>query len=114
MSKPIPIRFSDDDWAKLARCAQLADKPLSTYCRERLLSESDVDAKLAEILRHVTSRSEIDPMDIGAATDDVSYPILIEILLLLRQTTAPKNLRVAHGELERLGLSVMSTTFGGA
>ena len=91
----IPIRFSHEKWEYYTRLAELSDKPLGTYLRERLEREDNVALELS-LLRQSLAR-DLAPVDNEA--------ILLETLLLLRASSNPQKIAMVAKTMESLGLS---------
>ena len=108
----VSVRLSAEKHALYESFAAVEKKPLARYLRDRLERDDqylDEQRALRHLLEHVlrrlgepTGRGEGSPQGMPA----VDRSPLLEVLLLLRQTTSPDKLKFAQSELRRLGLPI--------
>lgn len=107
LGDPIQIRmtlekhlFYQDEAAKLG-------KPLATYLRERLDSSDETMSAISSLQRELASlRFLLEDKSKEPDSPTNIEPSIFEILLLLRQLCRPEQVKIAQGELNRLGHSV--------
>lgn len=117
----IQIRLNASAYSKYTTLAQAKNQTLSTYLRDKLESEIDlqaslnnVETKLSEIqhklINEVGNRHEQTTEEADKPTQEKSAPdsVLTEIVLLLRGIARPEHMNMVHGELRRQGLDVFS------
>ncbi|ULU27861.1 hypothetical protein [Dyella terrae] len=110
MAKIVPIRFSDEAYARYeAMAAQAFPEPLpvSTYLKKRLAA-GDNTAEAMMMLRQTVedlADREAAPASPDASPADTSN-VQLEILLLLRAVADPGRVRAVQSELQRIGVDV--------
>lgn len=108
LGHPIQLRLQLEKQFFYQEEAAKQGKPLASYLRERLDKEDETLQAIVS-LRHEVATLRLMTEDI--ATKNVSSklddgdPALFEILMLLRQLCRPEQLKIAQGELNRLGYS---------
>lgn len=107
LSDPIQIRLHTEQHLRYEASAARLGKPMATYLRECLETyENDhsVSSLKREFLalRHMLEDWTDKPT--SSAVESSGYPLLMEIVLLLRQLAKPEHVRIAQGELKRLGV----------
>jgi len=114
LGQPVKLRLSLEKHYQYEDEAARRAKPLSTYLRERLEAEDDLQQELASMRHQLAALAHhIDDAFSDAAVparSDDTKPLLLETLLLLRTLTPPHKLSMVHGELKRLRLSAWSST----
>lgn len=100
------LRVTSSQMHRLRAAAATECQPLADYVRGLLDQNLYIRDELASlrriILEQVGQSNQISPaVPIDGAIDSAA----IETLLLLRQLVRPENLRVAHADLTRLGLT---------
>jgi hypothetical protein len=108
MAKVLPIRFSDEEYARYEAMAAEAfphPLPVSTYLKRRLAA-GDTMADAIKVLGYAID--DLGRRDVGQGQADDSPAdtpkMLLEILLLLRAVANPQHVRSVQGELQRLGI----------
>ncbi|WP_199097661.1 hypothetical protein [Dyella sp. ASV21] len=110
MAKIVPIRFSDEAYARYeAMAAQAFPEPLpvSTYLKKRLAA-GDNTAEAMMMLRQTVedlADREAPPPSLDASQADTSK-MLLEVLLLLRAVADPGRVRAVQSELQRIGVDI--------
>ena len=107
LGDPIQIRlkidkqlFYQDEAARLGRA-------LSVYLRERLDASDETHEAIASLRCEVASlRVMLEDLVMPKSTPVNNDPTALEMLLLLRQICRPEHLKIAQGELNRLGLTL--------
>lgn len=119
--EPIKLRLAFDKHLNYEREAERLGKTLAGYIRERLEFVDTIHAEIEALrnevggevaaarrdiagVRHGIERRNANGEAIGAPSAENA--LLIELLLLLRATTAPDRMSMVHAELERLGFDV--------
>ena len=104
LDKLISLRVSEEEYKAHRRAAAVLGVSPSEYLRMRIASASDeyVADQIAQL--RLTLMDNLTPSGPGEGL----LPILLEILLLLRQACSPEQLRSAQTELQRLGHSPWS------
>lgn len=104
LSGRISIRVTEEEQRAYQRAAANLRISASEYLRLRLASASEeyVADQIAQL--RMTLLDSLEPTQFDAALG----PIVLEILLLLRQACSPGQLRSAQTELQRLGHSPWS------
>lgn len=104
MSRPllerlISIRMSDDEHQHYVIAATKLGISLSEYLRLRLASvnESDVANQIAQLRLTILDNPGDVPTDL--------WPAVAEVVLLLRHICKPGDVRAAHAELTRSGVT---------
>lgn len=108
MAKVLPIRFSDEEYARYETMAAEAfphPLPVSTYLKQRLAAGDTMADAITMLGRAIDDlgRRDTDRSQADAAPADAPK-MLLEILLLLRAVANPQHVRLVHGELQRLGV----------
>lgn len=110
MAKIVPIRFSDEVYARYeAMAAQALPEPLpvSTYLKKRLAAGDDTAEAMLMLRQSIDDLAE---REVQPGTPDASQAdtpkMLLEILLLLRAVANPQHVRGVHSELQRIGVGV--------
>lgn len=107
LSDPIQIRLHTGQHMRYESAAARLGKPLATYLRECLETHEE-DHSVASLkreflaLRHILE--DLTDKPTSSAVESKSQPLLLEIVLLLRQLAKPEHMRIAQGELKRLGV----------
>lgn len=107
LSDPIQIRLHIEQHLRYEAAAARIGKPLATYLRE-CLETYENDHSVASLkreflaLRHTLEDWADKPTSSGVEFN--SNPLLMEVVLLLRQLAKPEHVRIAQGELKRLGV----------
>ena len=107
LSNPIQIRLHLAQHLRYEAAAARLGKPLATYLRE-CLEAYENDHSVASLkreflaLRHMLEDWADKPTSV--AVESNSHPQLMEVVLLLRQLAKPEHVRIAQGELKRLGV----------
>lgn len=115
LGDPITLRLSVEQKALLEDEAARQGKRLSTYVRELLESENDLQGALAALRREIASLHHVieDLADTGPRSDQSgpgSNAVQIETLLLLRAIAGPERAKVVWGELRRIGYEPWSVS----
>lgn len=104
MSRPllerlISIRMSDDEHQHYVIAATKLGMSLSEYLRLRLASvnENDVADQIAQLRLTILDNPGEVPTDL--------WPAVAEVVLLLRHICKPGDVRAAHAELTRSGVT---------
>ena len=107
LSDPIQIRLNTEHHLRYEAAAARLGKPLATYLRECLETHEN-DHSVASLKRELLAMRHMleDWTDkpASASIESSSYPLLMEGVLLLRQLARPEHVRIAQGELKRLGV----------
>ena len=109
LSDPIQIRLHTEQHLRYEAAAARLGKPLATYLRE-CLETYENDHSVASlkreflVLRHMLEDWTDKP--ISHAVESNGNHLLMEVVLLLRQLAKPEHIRIAQGELKRLGVLV--------
>src|SRR5690606_1867346 len=108
LGDPITLRLSVEQKALLEDEAARQGKRLSTYVRELLESENDLQGALAALRREIASLHHVieDLADTGPRSDQSgrgSEGGTMEPRWLLRAIARPERAKVAWGELRRSG-----------
>ena len=107
LSNPIQIRLHTEQHLRYEAAAARLGKPLATYLRE-CLEACENDHSVASlkreflVLRHMLEDLADKPASV--AVESNGNPLIMEIVLLLRQLARPEHVRIAQGELKRLGV----------
>lgn len=103
LGDPIQLRlkidkqlFYQDEAARLGRA-------LSVYLRERLEASDETHEAIASLRCEVASL-RVFLEDLRTPKSTHNDATLLEMLLLLRQICRPEHVKIAQGELNRLGL----------
>lgn len=108
-TKLFTLRLPADDFALLEREAARAGLPVSTFARERMMSETrvlgEIDALRQEVRRLTAGAG-------GGASTPSGDAVSIKSLLLLRRASPPQAVAQVHGELTRHGLAAFQTGEG--
>jgi hypothetical protein len=108
MAKVVPIRFSDEVYARYEAMAAEAfphPLPVSTYLKQRLAAGDNM-ADAIRVLGYAIDdlgRRGVGQGQASASPGDTPQ-MLLEILLLLRTVANPQHVRLVHSELQRLGV----------
>lgn len=111
LGEPIKFRLTPEKHAQYEDEAARLGKPLGTYLRERLEADDAVRDELAELRREVVGlhRAVEDLAGEGPRAgggDEGTKAVMLEVLLLLRAVAGADKLKMAQGELKRLGLPI--------
>lgn len=98
------IRMEPETYGKWALEAQNAEMPLGPYLLQKLEEGSAQEALLHEI-RQTLSRIEHQSQGGTKGTTD-HIGAIVELLLLTRQIAGPQKVKIAQGEVVRLGLKL--------
>lgn len=107
LSHPIRIRLNEEHFLRYESSAARLGKPFATYLRECLEAHEN-DHSVASLKRELLAMRHMleDWTDkpVSSEVESVSNPLLMEMVLLLRQLAKPEHVRIAQGELRRLGV----------
>ncbi|RUR14046.1 mobilization protein [Legionella septentrionalis] len=110
LGNPIQLRLMLDKQFLYQEEAAKSGKSLAAYLRDRLDKSDETLEAITNLRREITSLrlmvEETTEAKSNLATPGNIDPALFEILLLLRQLCRPEQLKIAQGELNRLGYSV--------
>ncbi len=111
LGNPIQLRLMLDKQFLYQEEAAKLGKSLAAYLRDRLDKSDETLEVISSLRREITSlRLMVEDMNEtksnNQGTQESVAPTLLEIILLLRQLCRPEQLKIAQGELERLGYEV--------
>ena len=111
LSHPIQLRLQPEKQYFYQEEAARQGKPLASYLRERLDNNDEKLEAINNLKREVMSlrlmvEDIIATSQNTPSNNDNANPTLFEMLLLLRQLSRPEHLKIAQGELQRLGFKV--------
>ncbi|ULU27853.1 hypothetical protein DYST_04820 [Dyella terrae] len=110
MAKIVPIRFSDEVYARYeAMAAQAFPEPLpvSTYLKKRLAAGDNTAEAMMMLRQTVEDLADREaPASSPEASQADTSNMLLEILLLLRSVAGLQHMRGVHSELKRIGVEV--------
>lgn len=108
LGHPIQLRLKLEKQFLYQEEAAKEGKPLASYLRDRLDKDDETLEAITGLRREVISlRLMVEDITTAKSNhSNSSDPALFEILLLLRQLCRPEQLKIAQGELNRLGYSV--------
>jgi predicted DNA-binding protein len=107
LSHPIRIRLNEEQFFRYESAAARLGKPLATYLRECLESHEDNHSVASLKREFLALRHMLEDWTDKVPSNEVEsggHPLLMEIVLLLRQLAKPEHVRIAQGELRRLGV----------
>ena len=104
LGHPIQLRVTLEKQYFYQEEAAKLGKPLATYLRERLESSDDTLSAISSLQRDLASlRFLLEDKPKASDTSAETQTSLVEMLLLLRQLCRPEQVKIAQGELNRLG-----------
>lgn len=107
LGHPIQLRLKLEKQFLYQEEAAKQGKPLTSYLRDRLDKDDETLEAIESLRREVISlRFMVDDIPTAKSSTSNCDPTLFEILLLLRQLCRPEQLKIAQGELNRLGYSI--------
>lgn len=111
LGNPIQLRLTLDKQFLYQEEAAKSGKPLAAYLRDRLDKSDETLEAITSLRREITSlrlmvEETTEAKSNFSTTQGNVNPALFEILLLLRQLCRPEQLKIAQGELNRLGYEV--------
>lgn len=111
LGNPIQLRLMLDKQYLYQEEAAKLGKPLASYLRDRLDKSDETLEAIISLRREITNlRLMVEDITETKSnhhtTEENINPTLFEILLLLRQLCRPEQLKIAQGELNRLGYEV--------
>ena len=107
LSDPIQIRLNTEHHLRYESAAARLGKPLATYLRECLETyENDhsVSSLKREFLALRHMLEDLADKPASSAVESNGHPLMMEMVLILRQLAKPEHVRIAQGELKRLGV----------
>ncbi len=110
LSDPIQLRLKSDKQLFYQDESARLGKAMSVYLRERLEASDEAHEAIASLRCEVASlRLMLEDLGMPKSAPGNIEPTLLEILLLLRQICRPEHLKIAQGELNRLGLTLRTS-----
>ncbi len=111
LGHPIQLRLKQEMQLAYQEEAASLGKPLASFLRERLEAQDETRAVLTHVRCEIASlrllMEDIEAQkNIAGNNNSSSDATLLELLLLLRQLCRPEHVKIAQGELNRLGYSI--------